>query len=98
MAKQQIMSKYRFKLYITGSSRRSRHAVDNVEWICKSLTDPHEYELQVIDVLQDPRQAEADNIIATPTLLKTEPQPAQRIIGDMADREGVKARLVYNEA
>lgn len=92
------MAKYRFKLYVTGSSRRSRHAMDSVEWLCKSLTEHDEYDLQVIDVLQDPRLAEADNIIATPTLLKMEPLPPQRIIGDMMDREGIRARLFYDDA
>lgn len=90
------MAKYTFKLYITGSSRRSRLALDNVKWICQSLPESEEYDLQVIDVLNDPQQAEEDNIIATPTLLKTDPLPAQRIIGDMTDRERVMARLVYS--
>jgi len=47
------------------------------------------YELKVIDVLKNPRLAEEDKILATPTLTKALPLPIRRIIGDLSDKEKV---------
>lgn len=54
---------------------------------------PSNYELAIIDVLEDPRAAEVDKIFATPTLIKNEPPPVRRIIGDLTDREQVLRML-----
>lgn len=83
---------YILKLYVTGDTSRSKRAIDNL----RNITD---LELQgrvqytVIDVLQQPGLAEEHRIVATPTLVKEEPQPTRRIIGDLADRQKVLAAL-----
>ena len=80
--------KYILKLYITGHTATSRHALSNVKKICESeLQD--EYDLQVIDVLKDPQLAEDEKIIATPTLVRRLPTPLRKIIGDMSNTEKV---------
>lgn len=75
---------YILKLYITGSSPRSERAISNLVHLCeKELAD--NYELSIIDVLEQPQLAEQEKILVTPTLIKEVPPPAQRIIGDLSD-------------
>ena len=76
------------KLYVTGQTLASRLALDNL----KKLIDEEllgMYEIQVIDVLQNPQLAEDDKILATPTLIKVLPPPIRKIIGDLSDTEKV---------
>jgi len=82
------MGKYTLKLYVTGQSPRSQRAIANIREICEKETDG-EYELIVIDVLENPQLAEDEKIIATPTLIKFLPPPLRRIIGDLSDQEKV---------
>jgi circadian clock protein KaiB len=78
----------RLKLYIAGRSPRSRRAIDNLREIADlALGEPCEIEL--IDVLEHPEQAERERILATPTLLKDFPLPRRRITGDLSDTEQV---------
>ena len=86
------MAKYRLKLFITGQTPRSSLALANVRKICEEeLKDA--YELEVIDVLQHPEQAEAERIIATPTLSRSVPPPLRRVIGDLSEKEKVLVGL-----
>ncbi|CAN5197115.1 hypothetical protein BH10CYA1_BH10CYA1_48760 [soil metagenome] len=82
------MSEHCFKLYVMGSSSRSSSAIDNLKSFCEEFM-PSNYHLSIIDVLEDPKSAELDKIFATPTLIKHEPPPVRRLIGDLADREQV---------
>jgi circadian clock protein KaiB len=80
------MNKLRFKLFITGHTPRSECALLNLRKIC----DGHlagEYELSIIDVLEQPDIAERERVIATPMLIKEYPPPSRRIIGDLSDSE-----------
>jgi circadian clock protein KaiB len=86
------MSQHFFKLYVMGTSSRSNNAIDNLKRFCEEFM-PSNYELAIIDVLEDPRAAELDKIFATPTLIKHEPPPVRRIIGDLADRDQVLRML-----
>lgn len=86
------MAKYILRLYITGPSSRSKRALANLETIVNEVIGER-YELHVIDVLENPEMAEADKIVATPTLIKIAPEPARRIIGDMSDRDKVMLAL-----
>lgn len=75
---------YILKLYITGSSPRSERAIANLVRLCEQeLAD--NYELSIIDVLEQPQLAEQEKILVTPTLIKEVPPPSQRIIGDLSD-------------
>ena len=79
---------YLLKLYVTGQTPRTIRAIRNLEDICATeLVD--KYSIQVIDVLKQPRLAEEEKILATPTLIRELPQPLQRIVGDLSDREKV---------
>jgi circadian clock protein KaiB len=80
--------KYILRLYITGTTSRSVLAITNLKKICEEYLEGR-YELEVIDLLQHPRLAKDEQIIAAPTLIKKLPLPFRRIIGDMSDKEKV---------
>jgi circadian clock protein KaiB len=79
---------YRLRLYITGRTSHSLRAIENLKAICE-LELAGVYEVEVIDVLENPRLAENEKILATPTLVKRLPEPVRKIIGDLSDREKV---------
>ena len=79
---------YVFRLYITGASPNSLRAIANTKNLCEEYIK-EEYELQVIDVYQQPNVAREENIIALPMLVKKQPLPEKRLIGDMSDIERV---------
>jgi circadian clock protein KaiB len=83
-----VMNKYLLKLFITGNTLRSSHAIINLRRICEEELGA-EYELTIIDVLERPQVAEAEKILATPTLIKQFPPPVRRIIGDLSDTKQV---------
>jgi circadian clock protein KaiB len=83
---------YVLRLYVTGMTARAGRAIENVRAIC----DEHlkgRYDLEVIDVYQQPVLARDKQIIAAPTLIKELPLPLRRIIGDMSNRDRVLAGL-----
>jgi circadian clock protein KaiB len=82
------MNKYVFKLFVTGFSARSDRALRNIRKICESDLGGY-CEIQVVDVLERPEMAEEMKILATPTLIKTDPAPWRRIVGDLSDRKRV---------
>jgi circadian clock protein KaiB len=79
---------YRLRLYITGRTSNSLRAIENLRMICESKLSGS-YEVEVIDVLEHPRLAEDEKIMATPTLVKCLPEPTRKIIGDLSDRQKV---------
>lgn len=87
-AKAADRGKYVLKLYITGSTPRSTKAIMNIRQIC----DEHlkgRYELEIIDIFQQPVLAKGEQIIAAPTLIRKLPLPLRRFIGDMSDTERI---------
>ncbi len=86
------MSIFKLRLYITGRSTQSHRAIENLRRICESELK-RAYEIEVIDVLEDPVLAESEKILATPTLVKRLPEPVRKIIGDLSDREKVLVGL-----
>ena len=84
------------RLYVTGRTARADRAIATLRRLCETeLKD--EYELSVIDVLEEPELAEREKIIATPTLVKRLPPPVRRIIGDLSDKEKVLLGLQIEE-
>ncbi|HEX5972484.1 MAG TPA: circadian clock protein KaiB [Gemmatimonadaceae bacterium] len=81
-------NKYLLKLYVTGTSSRTAQAIENLRRICDQELEGR-YELEIVDVLEQPQAAEDDRILATPTLIKQLPPPLRRVIGDLSDREKV---------
>jgi len=83
-----VLSKYILTLYVTGTSPRTRVAIDNLNSICKQELEGR-YELEIVDVLEHPQRAEDERILATPTLIKQLPPPLRRVIGDLSDKDKV---------
>ena len=79
---------YILKLFVSGSTPRSERAVANLRRLCEDEFQGC-YELQVIDVLEHPEQAEAERVLATPMLIKQLPPPLRRVIGDLSNRDKV---------
>jgi len=81
-------SRYLLKLYVLGQTANSQKAIKNLNALLKNeLKDL--YTLKIIDILKNPRLAEEDKILATPTLTKALPLPIRKIIGDLSDKEKV---------
>lgn len=72
------------RLYITGISRQSTRAILNTRQFCTDHL-PGRHHLEIIDLLEHPSLAAADQIIAAPTLVKLKPLPLRRFIGDMSN-------------
>ena len=71
-------------LFVSGMTPRSTAAIARHKRICeKHLAG--DYDLEVIDIYQQPARARAEQIIATPTLIKTRPAPLRRLVGNLAD-------------
>jgi circadian clock protein KaiB len=79
---------YELRLYVTGMTSRSARAIANIKQICEEHLEGR-YDLQIIDLYQQPVLAEGDQIIAVPTLIKKLPLPLRRIMGDLPDRQPV---------
>lgn len=86
------MINYSFMLYIAGQTARSQAAVSNLRFLCESHL-PSRYEIEVIDAVERPDLAEEARILATPTVIRIEPQPQLRVIGDLSDHGRAAAVL-----
>ena len=73
------------RLYVTGMTPRSTRAIHAVRSLCEELLQGR-YDLEIIDVYQQPALIRDEQIVATPTLLKKGPEPQRRLICDMSDR------------
>ncbi len=80
------------RLYVAGATPRSQGAIRTVKGMCEKHLAGR-YDLEVIDVYQQPELAGDEQVVAAPTLVKVLPPPARRIIGDMADEERMLVRL-----
>jgi circadian clock protein KaiB len=87
-----LREKYVLRLYVAGINPKSSRAIRNVTAICEDhLKDC--YELEIIDIYQQPTLAKGEQIIAAPTLIKKLPQPLRRFIGDMANKDRILVGL-----
>ena len=79
---------YLLKLYVAGVTPRSSEAIARIKAVC--VEHLHErYELEVIDIRQQPELAQEQQIIVTPTLIKVLPPPLRRLVGDLLETEQV---------
>lgn len=81
-------AEYQLTLFITGGSPNSVRAINNIKSICDQYLSDR-YELEVVDVYQNPELAKQEQIIALPTLIKRQPGPLRRLVGDMSDTSKV---------
>lgn len=79
---------YSLRLYITGTSVRSNLAVASIRALCENLL-PGKFDLEVVDIYQQPVKAMDAQIIAAPTLVKILPKPLKRLIGNLSNPEKV---------
>jgi circadian clock protein KaiB len=84
--------RYVLRLYIAGLTPRSTLAIQNIRKICEEHLEGR-YELEVVDIYQQPTLAEGEQIIAAPTLIKKLPLPLRRFIGDMSNTERILVGL-----
>jgi circadian clock protein KaiB len=89
---ERAQEKYVLRLYVAGITPNSLRAIDNIKEICEEHLQDR-YELQVIDLYQQPVLAQGEQIIAAPTLIKKLPLPLRKIIGDMSNEERVLVGL-----
>jgi circadian clock protein KaiB len=80
------------RLYIAGHTPRSMGAFANLKKICEEHLEGR-YELEIIDLLENPALASGDQILALPTLVRRLPKPIKKIIGDLSNRERVLVGL-----
>ena len=79
---------YDLRLYVAGQTPRSLHAFSNLKRICEEHLAGR-YRIQIIDLLENPQLAKGDQILAIPTLVRTIPKPARKIIGDLSNTDRV---------
>jgi circadian clock protein KaiB len=83
---------WELRLYVAGITPKSVEAFSNLKKIC----DEHlagKYHIEVVDLMENPRLARGDQIMAIPTLVRKLPQPLKKIIGDLSDTERVLVGL-----
>ena len=90
-------ARYVLRLYVAGMTPRSRRAIGNVRAICDEHLEGR-YDLEVIDVYQQPTLAKGEQIVAAPTLIKRLPLPLRRVIGDLSSTERVLVGLDLRRA
>lgn len=79
-------------LYVAGQTPRSLSAIANLKNLCEAHL-AGKYRIEVIDLLENPHLARADQIVAIPTLVRRFPPPVQKILGDLSDTERVLVGL-----
>lgn len=88
--------RYILRLFVTGTTSQSVKAISNIKQICEEHLKG-KYDLEVVDLYQQPHLAKGEQIIAAPTLIKKLPLPLRRIIGDMSNTERVLVGLEIKE-
>ena len=87
-----LAGKYVLRLFVAGATARSHQAVLRVRQLCEAELKDN-YELEVIDIYQQPSLARANQIVATPTLIKEIPLPVRRFIGNLLNLAGLFVEL-----
>jgi circadian clock protein KaiB len=86
------VAEYAFRLYVTGATPRSARAIQNLINLCEKHL-PGKYEVEVVDLFQQPGLARRHQVIAAPTLVKHFPLPLRRFIGDLSDGERIMVEI-----
>ncbi len=89
-------TRYILRLFITGGTSHSSRALVNIRKICEDHLQGR-YDLEVVDITQNPALAASEQILAAPTLIKKLPLPLRRFIGDMSQTERILVGLDLQE-
>jgi len=84
--------KYVLRLYVAGMTPRSMEAIASIKSICEEHLLGR-YEIEVIDIYQQPELAKEQQVLAAPTLIKALPLPLRKFIGTLSDRERILTGL-----
>ena len=77
---------WRLRLYVADGSPKSRTALSNLERICTQHLKGR-YQIEVVDLRENPRLARGDQIVAVPTLVRRLPPPIRKIVGDLSNED-----------
>jgi circadian clock protein KaiB len=80
--------RYFLRLYVTGQTPRSVRSIENLRRLCEKYLKG-QFDLEIIDIYQQPALASEGQIIAAPTLIRTMPLPLRRLVGDFSDQKRV---------
>jgi circadian clock protein KaiB len=83
---------WELRLYVTGSSPPCLRAIENLRLVCEQYLQGR-YRIDVVDLLEDPRLAVDDQILAVPTLIRRLPLPIRTVVGDLSDTDRLLAGL-----
>jgi circadian clock protein KaiB len=83
---------FKFRLYVAGDGPNSAQARANLDAICRSYL-PDWHDIEIVDVLREPKRALDDRVLMTPTLVKLSPSPSRRIVGTLSQTEPVLQAL-----
>jgi circadian clock protein KaiB len=78
------IGRWELRLYVTGHSPKCLLAVENLRRVCEQYLTG-QYNIEVVDLLENPRLAAEDQILAVPTLVRKLPEPIRKIVGDLSD-------------
>ena len=90
-------SHYDLRLYVAGQTPKSMAAFANLKQLCE-IHLAGKYRIEVIDLMAKPQRAKDDQIIAVPTLVRRQPEPVRKIIGDLGDAERTLVGLELSPA
>jgi circadian clock protein KaiB len=85
-------NRWQLRLYVAGQTPKSIAALANLKKLCETHMAGH-YEIEVIDLLKNPKLAAGDQILAIPTLVRKLPEPVKKIIGDLSNEHRVLVGL-----
>ena len=88
---------WKLRLYVAGQSPKSILAFANLKKLCEAHLKGR-YQIEVIDLLENPQMARGDQIVAVPTLVRKLPKPVRNIIGDLSDTDRVLVGLALQKA
>lgn len=85
---------WRLRLYIAGQSPKSLLAIANLRSLCEEHLAGR-YEIEIVDLLEQPTRARSDDILAIPTVVRRFPRPPRRVIGDLSNSERVRVGMQF---
>jgi circadian clock protein KaiB len=92
---------WELRLYVTGRSPKCVRAIENLQLACEQHL-AGQYHIEIVDLLENPRLAADDQILAVPTLVRKLPPPIRKIVGDLSDTDrllvGLQLRPRKSEA
>jgi circadian clock protein KaiB len=87
---------WKLRLYVAGQTPKSIRAFANLKVLCEAHLKGR-YQLEVIDLLEQPHLARGDQIVAIPTLVVKLPPPVRKIIGDLSNADRVLVGLALQQ-